>query len=92
MMVFRIFKLIFVSSIVVLFPIGASHADKQFIGCPGENYTVSWGINVSEQICVKMYNYMTGKSTVAKFWNNSLVGKKNLGQHTGSACFQLAGL
>ena len=56
-----------------MYPFGSAYAEKQVIGCPGRNYTLSWGVNVNEEVCVKMYNYLTGEPAVAIFWNIELL-------------------
>ena len=87
----HVIKALLVAGIVGLYPFGTAHAFKSFIGCPGENHTLGWGINVNEEICVKMYEYVTGEPAVVRFWNNRLFDNKGLGEHRGSACFQLGG-
>lgn len=61
------------------------------IGCPGENMTLSSGVNVSETVCLKFYSELTGAPATATFWNIGLLGNSDLGTHTGSVCFDLSG-
>lgn len=78
-------------AILIFLPLDA-HATRSVIGCPGKNYTLSRGVNVNAEICVRMYNYKNGVPATAKFWNIGLIGNEQLGRHSGSACFKLKGI
>ena len=88
-----VIKLFVVSGFLILYPLVSSSADKQFIGCPGQNYTVTKSVNLKTEVCVKMRNYMTGEPAIASFWSIGVFGnKKGLGKHAGDVCFTLGGL
>ena len=86
-----VIKLFVVSSFLFLHPLASASADKQFIGCPGQNYTVTKSFNLKTEVCVKMRNYMTGEPAIASFWSIGIFGNKSLKKHTGDICLNLGG-
>lgn len=86
-------KLFFVVSFALLYPLLATSVDRQFIGCPGKNYTVYKGQNIKIDVCVEMRNYMTGEPAIASFWSTDILKKnKDLGKKKGEVCFKIQGL
>jgi hypothetical protein len=48
--------------------------DKSALLCPGESITLGYGINVVDDVCVKMFDYMNAEPVSVEFWNISRQG------------------